>query len=404
MDLTTNLFHGICTRKLTSCLILMAAAKSTSDNPTGIQSDKSAYRSLTSSLGSHPEFDDHEEVVQCEDSRTGLRALIAVHSTRLGPSLGGCRMWSYHDEADAMTDVLRLSKAMSYKHAIAGTGRGGGKAVILGDSHKDKTPALMNAFGQFVDSLSGRYITAEDVGMSVDDMLFVKETTQHVSGLPIEHGGSGDPSPMTAYGVYCGIIAALSWIQGQSDADSFDHDVVKNRVVAVQGLGHVGKDLCRQLHESGAKLIVSDVDQQLVEQACDEFNARAVSPQAILTERADVFAPCALGGVLTAASIPRLQARIVAGAANNQLGTPDDGALLHRQQVLYAPDFVINAGGIINIANEQPTYDEPKAKAQTQRISETLWQIFTRSKQLDRPTAEIAEELARERLGDSSLK
>ncbi len=336
--------------------------------------------------------------MQCEDPQTGLRALIAVHSTKLGPSLGGCRRWSYDDVADAITDVLRLSKAMSYKHAIAGTGRGGGKAVILGDSSSDKTPALMKCFGQFVDSLGGRYITAEDVGMSVKDMLFVSETTQHVSGLPIEHGGSGDPSTMTAFGVYCGILAALAWNQGLGKNDSCNRSVVKNRVIAVQGLGHVGMDLCRQLHESGAKLIVTDIDPNRVAQACDQFNATANSPHEILAVPADVFAPCALGCVLTSVSIPQLQAPIVAGAANNQLGADEDGALLHRRNVLYAPDFVINAGGIINIANEQPTYDVDKAKAQTRKISETLWQIFDSSKKLDRPTSAVANELARHRL------
>lgn len=289
---------------------------------------------------------------------------------------------------------------MSYKHAIAGTGRGGGKAVILADSSSDKTPALMRAFGRFVDSVGGRYITAEDVGTSVQDMLFVRETTQYVSGLPIEHGGSGDPSPMTAYGVYCGIVAALAWTGGLGEGEARNPAMVKDRVIAVQGLGHVGKDLCRQLHDSGAKLIVADIHPHLVEQACDEFNATASSPQEILTVPADVLAPCALGAVLTSASIPQLGASIVAGAANNQLGEDQDGALLHQHNVLYAPDFVINAGGIINIANEQPTYDRERARAKTANIAETLWQIFSRSKELDRPASSVADEFARQRIAN----
>ena len=358
-------------------------------------------QTLTETLNAHPEFDHHEEVALCEDPETGLQALIAVHSTRLGPSLGGSRRWKYDNLDEAITDVLRLSKGMSYKHAIAGTEMGGGKAVIVAREQARKTPALMRAFGQFVDSLDGRYITAEDVGTSVTDMLSVRETTKHVSGLPIEQGGSGDPSPMTAYGTYCGIVATLAWHQGLEERELGNPSVVKDRVVAVQGLGHVGMDLCRQLHESDAKLIVADVNSQAVEQACTEFNATAVSPEEILTAQADVFAPCALGGILGSESISKLQACIVAGAANNQLAEDSDGELLHRNNVLYAPDFVINAGGIINIANEKPTYDVEKARAQTRIIADTLWQIFQRSKEQDQPTSTVADELARQRLANA---
>jgi leucine dehydrogenase len=360
--------------------------------------DAFTIRNLTESLGSHPEFDSHEVVAICEDPETGLRALIGIHSTQLGPSLGGSRRWRYGNLDEAITDVLRLSKGMSYKHAIAGTGMGGGKAVILADGHGPKTPELMRAFGRFVDTMHGDYITAEDVGTSVEDMLFVKERTAHVCGLPIADGGSGDPSPMTAYGTYCGILAAMAWQQGLQEQDAMDPGVVKDRVVAVQGLGHVGMDLCRQLYEAGAELIVADVEPQRVQQACELFGARSVPPDEILSVTADVLAPCALGGILNATSIAKLQAPIVAGAANNQLREEEDGPLLHRQQVLYAPDFVINAGGIINIANEHPTYDVERARSQTRRIANTLWQIFGRSRDQDRPTSEIADELARQRL------
>ncbi len=355
-------------------------------------------RSIRSTLSGHPEFDDHEDVLFCEDSHSGLRALIAIHSTKLGPSLGGCRMWKYESDEQAITDVLRLSKAMSYKHAIAETGRGGGKAVIIGDSASGKHPALLGAFGRFVDTCDGRYITAEDVGMSADDMLLVREETDHVSGLPFEIGGSGDPSPMTAYGVFCGIVAGLSWHQGREVVDVNDHRIVRHCTVSVQGLGQVGFDLCRQLRAAGAKIFVADVYPDRVQRACDEFSAVAVSPDQIISTEADVFAPCALGGILTGASISQLGARIVAGAANNQLATPHDGQLLFEQGILYAPDFVINAGGVINIANEQPGYDESRAKRQTEKIANNLWQIFVRSKKLNRATSDVAEQLARERL------
>ncbi len=378
----------------------------TSQNPldqSTIQSESNGLRieSITESLSTHPEFDGHEEVVQCNDAKTGLRAIVAVHSTRRGPSLGGCRRWQYEDDKLAITDVLRLSKAMSYKHAIAGTPRGGGKAVILSDSRAAKTPNLLRSFGRFVDSLEGRYITAEDVGISCDDMLYVREQTEFVSGLPNNLGGSGDPSPMTAYGVFCGVLAALAWQNGLEQADPCNHEVFKDRTIAVQGLGHVGFDLCRQLHAAGAKLIVADVNMVPVEAACKELAAVSCSTDEIATAEADVYAPCALGNVLNADSIQKLRAKIVAGAANNQLGTPEDGTALHKRGILYAPDFVINAGGIINIANEQPSYNRERARNQTEKIAETLWQILTRSKQLDQPTSVVAEQLGRQRLAQS---
>ncbi len=366
--------------------------------PKSADSSQLHIHSIESTLKSHPEFDNHEQVVRCDDPVSGLRALIAVHSTRLGPSLGGCRMWHYEKDADAVTDVLRLSRAMSFKHAIAGTGRGGGKAVILTDVSHHKSPELLWAFGRFVESLNGSYITAEDVGMCVDDMLYVHQNTQHVAGLPIEAGGSGDPSPMTAHGVFWGIAAALAWTESRETFSGFDPQIVQGKTVAVQGLGHVGIDLCRQLHGAGAKLLVTDIDQSRVETACRELNAQAVATGEILQAEADVLAPCALGGVLDAKTIEQLRVRIVAGAANNQLATPNDGDLLHRRGILYAPDYVITAGGIINIANERPRYDAVRAKQQTQRIAETVWQIFQQSQKVNLPPSVVAEQLARERL------
>jgi leucine dehydrogenase len=302
---------------------------------------------------------------------------------------------------DAVTDVLRLSRAMSFKHAIAGTGRGGGKAVILADGNTPSSAELMRTFGQFVDSLKGQYVTAEDVGTSVADMLHVRQATAHVAGLPIEQGGSGDPSPMTAYGVFCGIIAALAWRDGMDEQDIHDASVLRDRVIAVQGLGHVGMDLCRQLHEHGARLVVADVQESLVRQARDQFDATPIDTDDVIAASADVFAPCALGGILTAASIDRLGAGIVAGAANNQLGCDRDGQLLHEKRILYAPDFVINAGGIINIANEQPAYDAERARVQTRKIAGTLWQVFARSREQDRPASEVATAVAQQRLQEA---
>lgn len=357
-----------------------------------------SIESLNASLSSHPEYDNHEEVLFCEDSETGLQALIAVHSTTLGPSLGGSRYWHYSNRDEAVTDVLRLSKGMSYKHAIAGTKMGGGKAVIIKNSEVPKTSELMQAFGRFVNSLEGRYITAEDVGTSVEDMLSVQQETAHVSGLPIRHGGSGDPSPMTAYGTFCGILASLAWHHGLDANHACDPSVLKERVIAVQGLGHVGMDLCKQLHENGAKLIVADVNTERVKEACQDFDAVACEPNEIAFTKADLFAPCALGGTLNADSIPRLGAPIVAGAANNQLHNENDGMLMHQKGLLYAPDFVINAGGIINIAHEKPEYSVEQARTQTREISNTLWQIFARSRSENHPTSVVADELARQKL------
>jgi len=357
-----------------------------------------AIDSLNASLSTHPEYDNHEEVLFCEDAETGLQALIAVHSTTLGPSLGGSRYWHYSTRDDAITDVLRLSKGMSYKHAIAGTKMGGGKAVIIKNPEVQKTPELMQAFGRFVNSLEGRYITAEDVGTSVEDMLSVQKETAHVSGLPIRHGGSGDPSPMTAYGTFCGILASLAWHDGRDANHACDPSILQGRVIAVQGLGSVGMDLCKQLHENGAKLIVADVNADRVNEACQNFDAVACEPEEIAFTKADLFAPCALGGTLNADSIPRLGAPIVAGAANNQLQDEDDGLLMHQKGLLYAPDFVINAGGIINIAQEKPEYSVENARIQTREISNTLWQIFARSRSENHPTSVVADELARQKL------
>ncbi|KIC10003.1 amino acid dehydrogenase [Leisingera sp. ANG-M1] len=286
----------------------------------------------------------HEEIYRVEEPSAGLLGFIAVHSTRMGPAAGGLRMRPYASEEDALTDVKRLSEGMTYKNAAAGLPLGGGKAVIIGDPAKDKTPALLRAFGRAIQSLEGRYITAEDMGMSPADMAILAEETDWAAGLANGQFASGDPSPVTAQGIFNAIRTARAHQCGSR--------ALKGVTVAVQGLGHVGWYLCRLLHEAGAKLAVTDIDNARTEQAVAAFGAKAVPLAEIHTVQADVFAPCAIGGVLNAETIPQLKAGIVAGGANNQLAGPEDGAALHARGILYAPDFVANGGGIINVATE----------------------------------------------------
>jgi len=286
----------------------------------------------------------HEEIYRVEEPSVGLLGFIAVHSTRLGPAAGGLRMRPYASDAEALTDVQRLSEGMTYKNAAAGLPLGGGKAVIIGDPGTEKTPALLRAFGRAIQSLDGRYITAEDMGMSPADMGILAEETSCAAGLADGEFASGDPSPITARGIFNAIRTARAHKHGSPD--------LAGVTVAVQGLGHVGWYLCKFLHEAGAKLVVTDIDQARVEQAIAEFGARAVPLAGIYAAEADVFAPCAIGGILNADTIPQLKADIVAGGANNQLASAGDGAALHARGILYAPDFVANGGGIINVATE----------------------------------------------------
>lgn len=332
-----------------------------------------------------PDFDNHEEVVFCRDPETGLSAIIAVHDTTLGAGLGGCRFWPYQDEEAALTDALRLSRGMTFKAALAGTGRGGGKSVIIGDPRRIATPDLFRAMGRFVERLGGSYIIAEDVGTSPADMAFVAEETRFVAGL---EGESGDPSPATALGVFTGIQAALKHQRGD--------DELKGVTVAVQGLGHVGWNLCNHLHEAGARLVVSDMRDALMTAATRSFGATAVGPDAIHMVRADVFAPCALGAGLNDETIPVLKVSIVAGAANNQLAEARHDDMLAERGILYAPDYVINAGGIINIAHEGPDYDQDRAFAHVTRIGTTLTDLFRRADQEGLPTGAMADRMAAE--------
>jgi leucine dehydrogenase len=348
----------------------------------------------------HSDFDNHEAVHFIRDEATGLRAIIAIHSTALGPAAGGCRMWPYSSEEEALKDALRLSKGMSYKNAIAGLAYGGGKAVIIGDPQKDKTPELFRAFGRAVENLGGQYITAEDVGVRVEDMQTVASQTRFVSGLPKAENkdlAGGDPSPKTARGVYHGICAAIKHRLKRTDLNGLR--------VAVQGLGGVGYYLCKELNQAGADLIVADIHHDRLDRARAEFDATVVDPQDILETEADVLAPCALGGVINDLTIEKLAVPIIAGGANNQLAAESHGQRLLDKGILYAPDYVINGGGIINVIAE---YDNSATEAEVfgkiAGIEATLLEIFERSDAEHRPTNEIANELARELIAAGSRK
>ncbi len=332
-------------------------------------------------------YDNHEQVVFKFDQETGLRAIVAIHDTSRGPAAGGCRMWPYASDAAALQDVLRLSRGMTYKSALANLPFGGGKAVIIGDPKRDKSEALLHAMGCFVDSLGGRYIIAEDVGTTVADMDVIAEATSHVAGTT---EGSGDPSPYTAYGILQGIRAAVSHKLRRKTG-------LHGATVAVQGLGKVGYALARYLHEDGARLHVSDVSGDKVERAVDEFGATPVEADRISATDADVFAPCALGAVINDSSIPRLRAKIVAGAANNQLAEDWHGAELARRDILYAPDYVINAGGIIKVAYGK-NHDDEKITRHVGGIHDTLSEIFSRADAERLPTNIVADRMANERL------
>ncbi len=337
----------------------------------------------------HAEFDNHESLHFFHDEATGLKAIIAIHSTALGPAAGGCRRWIYPSNADALTDALRLSRGMTYKNAVAGLKFGGGKAVILGSEKAPKSPALFTAFGRVVDSLGGRYITAEDVGCSVDDMRHVREQTEFVSGLPQSGSNAGgDPSPWTAIGCLQGIQAA---VHSRLGADS-----LKGIRIAVQGVGHVGLHLCRLLHQEGAELFVSDVNRENLRTARAELPVTEIPPKELLYADVDVLAPCALGNILTSTTIPKIRAKVIAGAANNQLATAADGARLAERDILYAPDYVINAGGIISVAREYyGSSSEDEVRADVYRIRDRLQAIFDEARSSGRPTNELADELAR---------
>ena len=339
------------------------------------------------------DFADHEQVVFVSDDKSGLKAIIAVHNSNLGPALGGCRMWPYASEEEAVRDVLRLSRGMTYKSAMANLKLGGGKSVIIGNPRTHKTPELLAAFARALEQLNGRYIAAEDSGTSVADMKYMTQFTQHVAGIhdkPSDAGTrSGDPSPATAYGTFIGIQAAVKERLGRDSLDGLR--------VAVQGVGNVGFDLARQLKEAGAQLWVTDIHREPLVQAGKELGATVVAPDEIFGLDVDVFAPCALGAILNDSTIPQLKASIVAGAANNQLAEARHGVELMKRGILYAPDYVINAGGIIDVYHERIGFDRAALLKHIEGIHDNLMEVFERARKEERPTGEVADAIAEER-------
>lgn len=332
---------------------------------------------------------DYHKVVHFEDDQSGLSAIIAVHDATLGPGLGGCRCRAYASFDDALDDVLRLSKGMSYKNALGGIPFGGGKSVLIADPATEKTPARLQAFGRAVEAMGGLYIGAQDSGISVADLREAKKSTNYIVGFPNEKGEGGDPSPQTAYGVWQGVRAAVK--------HKFNGESLRGKRIAVLGLGAVGMGLAEHLHEDGAQIIAADINDQALARAQQNLGAEIMSPEEIIGADVDVFAPCALGGSINADTISRIKARIVAGAANNQLFTPDMGQALHDRDILYAPDFVINAGGVISVGREWlGEWDSTAMRDALLHIGDTLTDIFDRSEKENIPTARIANKLAEE--------
>ncbi len=335
-------------------------------------------------------FEGHEEVVYFNDPSTGLRAIVGIHSTALGPALGGTRFYPYASDDDALQDVLRLSRGMTYKAAAAGLDLGGGKAVIIGDPRRLKCEELLRTFGRFIESLGGRYITAEDVGTTREDVDLVRRETRFVTGVSPTMGGSGDPSPMTAYGVYLSMLACAEEVW-------HEHSLTGRRV-AVQGVGKVGYSLVKLLVDDGAHVIVSDVDVDALAAAVRDFGVDTAATDEIHAVPCDVFAPCALGGGINDETIPKLQCSVVAGAANNQLERPDHGRALADLGILYAPDFVVNAGGLINVSDELQGYEPARAKASVENVYRTLREVFTIARENHISTAEAADRYAESRI------
>ncbi len=335
-------------------------------------------------------YGEHEEVLFCHDKNLGLKAIIAVHNTALGPALGGTRMWNYQTEEEALIDVLRLSKGMTYKAAAAGLNLGGGKAVIIGDPKTQKNEALFRAFGHFVNSLNGKYITAEDVGTSVQDMEHVFMETPWVTGIPKDFGGSGDPSQYTAHGVLMGIKA--------SAAEKLGTDSLKGMRIAVQGLGNVGSNLVKYLVEEGAQIIAADIDQHRVKKICDQYGTKAVSVDEILGVECDIQAPCAMGAIVNDQTITKFKCKVIAGGANNQLAEARHGDQLRELGILYAPDYVVNAGGLMNVFVELEGYSPERAFEKTRKVYDNVKRVFEISKRDNIGTHTAADRVAEERI------
>ncbi|RHW38436.1 Glu/Leu/Phe/Val dehydrogenase [Lysinibacillus yapensis] len=333
---------------------------------------------------------DYEQVVFCQDKTSGLKAIIAIHDTTLGPALGGARMWTYATEEQAIEDALRLARGMTYKNAAAGLNLGGGKTVIIGDPFKDKNEEMFRALGRFIQGLNGRYITAEDVGTTVSDMDIIHEETDYVTGISPTFGSSGNPSPVTAYGVYLGMKAAVK--------EAFGTESLKGRKIAVQGLGNVAYTLCDYLYKDGAELVVTDINPKAVERVVNDFSAKPVAPDEIYRQDVDIFSPCALGAIINDETIPELKAKVIAGSANNQLKESRHGDMIHEMGIIYAPDYVINAGGVINVADELYGYNRERAMKRVEAIYDSILKIFEISKRDGIPTYLAANRLAEERI------
>lgn len=338
-------------------------------------------------------FDGHEQVVFCNDKDTGLKAIIGIHNTVLGPALGGTRMWNYANEWEALNDVLRLSRGMSFKSSISGLNLGGGKAVIIGDAKTQKTPELMRKFGEYVNSLSGKYITAEDVGMETKDMDTVREVTQYVTGISEEKGGSGNPSPITAYGVFMGLKAATKY--------RFGSDNLEGKKVLVQGIGHVGEVLVQHLTESGAIVTIADINEDRLKAVGQKYGAKIFTGDDLYSAEVDIYAPCALGATINDATIHKIQAKVIAGAANNQLANEViHGAILKDKGILYAPDFLINAGGVINVYSELANLTRAQVMEKTENIYNTSLEIFKFAETNNITTHQAAMSIAQKRIDD----
>ena len=338
-------------------------------------------------------FDNHEQIVFCHDKDTGLKAIIGIHNTVLGPALGGTRMWSYTNEWEALNDVLRLSRGMTYKNSISGLNLGGGKAVIIGDAKTQKTDELMTRFGQFVDSLSGKYITAEDVGMETRDMDIVNNVTKHVAGISVERGGSGNPSPVTAYGVFMGMKAAAKY--------KFGTDNLEGKKVLVQGIGHVGESLVKHLTENGALVTISDINEARLHEVGSKYGAKIYTGDDLYSLDVDIYAPCALGAIINDDTINKIQAKVIAGAANNQLANEVvHGQLLKDKGILYAPDFLINAGGVINVYSEIAHLTKEQVIEKTENIYNTALEIFDFADKNNITTHQAAFSIAQNRIDE----
>ena len=336
-------------------------------------------------------FNDHEQIVFCNDKDTGLKAIIGVHNTVLGPALGGTRMWQYATEWDALNDVLRLSRGMSFKSAITGLNLGGGKAVIIGDAKTRKTPELMLRFGEFVHSLGGKYITAEDVGMETADMDLVRTVTPHVTGISESLGGAGNPSPITAYGVYMGMKAAAK--------EAFGSDALEGRSVLVQGIGHVGEVLVDYVTKEGGNVYIADINEARLQEVSKKYGATIYAGEDVYSAQVDIYAPCALGATINNGTIEKLQAKVIAGAANNQLANEDvHGKRLKERGIVYAPDFLINAGGIINVYAEIENYGKPEILRKAQNIYDTTLEIFAKATKENCSTHDAALQIALQRI------